>query len=246
MKRHVLWSLFQILSGGNRLYLLQLWHNINEKEAQKLNIPIFLRTYRKEYRDFPMLTGYYKEFGTYAGKYFTDQSFENYAFIGMKNILWSMSRCDGYREHIRRFNKNVYEYHVEDFRTELKAIAAWLHSMPKPVALFACNDFMARKVTELCLVENIRIPDDISLLGVDNDEFMCNISSPTISSIRLNFEKHGYELAGIMFQMIKEKRIWPARIPVEAVSIVERMSTKRKAISDPYIRDIVEFINNNH
>ena len=118
--------------------------------------------------------------------------------------------------------------------------------MPKPVALFACNDFMARKVTELCLVENIRIPDDISLLGVDNDEFMCNISSPTISSIRLNFEKHGYELAGIMFQMIKEKRIWPARIPVEAVSIVERMSTKRKAISDPYIRDIVEFINNNY
>jgi hypothetical protein len=56
---------------------------------------------------------------------------------------------------------------------------------------------MARKVTELCLVENIRIPDDISLLGVDNDEFMCNISSPTISSIRLNFEKHGYELEDI-------------------------------------------------
>ena len=52
--------------------------------------------------------------------------------------------------------------------------------------------------------------------------------------------------AGIIFQMIKEKRIWPARIPVEAVSIVERMSTKRKAISDPYIRDIVEFINNNY
>ena len=105
---------------------------------------------------------------------------------------------------------------------------------------------MARKVTELCLVENIRIPDDISLLGVDNDEFMCNISSPTISSIRLNFEKHGYELAGTMFQMINEKRIWPARIPVEAISIVERMSTKRKAISDPYIRDIVEFIRNNY
>ena len=75
---------------------------------------------------------------------------------------------------------------------------------------------------------------------------MCNISSPTISSIRLNFEKHGHELAGTMFQMINEKRIWPARIPVEAISIVERMSTKRKAISDPYIRDIVEFIRNNY
>ena len=226
--------------------ILGLWHNINEEEAKELNIPIFLRTYRKEYPGFPMLTGYYKEFGTYAGKYFTDQSFENYAFIGMKDILWSMSRCEGYREHIKRFNKKIYEYHVNDFQIELKDIASWLHSLPKPVALFACNDFMARKVTELCLVENIRIPDDISLLGVDNDEFMCNISSPTISSIRLNFEKHGYELASTLFQMINEKHIWPARLPVESIGIVERMSTKRKAISDPYIRNIVEFIANNY
>ena len=226
--------------------ILGLWHNINEKEARKLNIPIFLRTYRKDYPNFPMLTGYYKEFGTYAGKYFTDQSFENFAFIGMKDILWSMSRCEGYREHIRRFDKHTFEYHVSDFQIETKEIASWLHSLPKPVALFACNDLMARKVTELCLVENIRIPDDISLLGVDNDEFMCNISFPTISSIRLNFEKHGYELAGILFQMIKEKRIWPARIAVEAINIVERMSTRRHIISDPYIKSIVEFIRNNY
>ena len=211
--------------------ILGIWHNINETEAKKLNIPIFLRLYRKEYPNFPMLTGHYKEFGAFAGRYFTDQSFENYAFIGMKGILWSMSRCDGYREHIERFGKKISEYHVTDFQTEIKEIASWLHSLPKPVALFACNDFMARKVTELCLVENIRIPDDISLLGVDNDEFMCNISSPTISSIRLNFEKHGYE---------------PARIPVEALSIVERMSTKRKVVSDPYIRDIVKFIEKNY
>ena len=105
---------------------------------------------------------------------------------------------------------------------------------------------MARQVTELCLLENIRIPEDISLLGVDNDEFMCNISSPTLSSIKLNFEKHGFELAKILFKMIRENTIWPARITVEAIGVVERMSTKPKIISDPYIREIVEFINHNY
>ena len=85
----------------------------------------------------------------------------------------------------------------------------------------------------------MRIPDDISLLGVDNDEFMCNISSPTLSSIKLNFEKHGYEIAQTLFKMVYQKRIWPARIAVEAVGVVERMSTKRKVISAPYIREIV-------
>lgn len=68
---------------------------------------------------------------------------------------------------------------------------------------------------------------------------MCNISSPTLSSIKLNFEKHGYEIAQTLFKMVYQKRIWPARIAVEAVGVVERMSTKRKVISDPYIREIV-------
>ena len=63
--------------------ILGLWHNINVAEAQKLNIPIFLRTYKRVYDEFPMLTGHYKEFGAFAARYFIDQNFKDYAFIGM-------------------------------------------------------------------------------------------------------------------------------------------------------------------
>ena len=227
--------------------ILGLWPNIDTEEAKKLGIPIFLRTYKQEYPDFPMLTGHYKEFGAYAADYFIKQNFSNYAFIGFKDILWSKYRFKGFCEQIGSMkNTETSCYEVEDFSSEVQAISRWLHLLPKPVALFACNDFMARQVTELCLLENIRIPEDISLLGVDNDEFMCNISSPTLSSIRLNFEKHGFELAKILFKMIRDNKIWPARITVEAVGVVERMSTKHKIISDPYIREIVEFINHNY
>jgi LacI family transcriptional regulator len=194
-----------------------------------------------------MLTGHYREFGAFAANYFINQNFDNYAFIGYKGVLWSTSRYNGYSEQISDAkNRETFVYEVEDFQSETGKICAWLHSLPKPVAMLACNDFMARQVTEICLLENIRIPEDISLLGVDNDEFMCNISSPTLSSIKLNFEKHGYELAEVLFKMVREKDIWPARIAVEAIGVVERMSTKRKIISDPYIREIVEFINKNY
>ena len=227
--------------------ILGLWHNMNVEEAKKLNIPIFLRTYKKVYNDFPMLTGHYKEFGAYAANFFINQNFRNYAFIGMKDILWSMSRYEGYSEQINSVIKApTFRYDVEDFKNEIDAISQWLHSLPKPVAMLACNDFMARQVTEICQMEGIRIPEDISLLGVDNDEFMCNISSPTLSSIKLNFEKHGYEIAKTLFKMIHEKNTWPARIAVEAIGVVERMSTKRKIISDPYIREIVDFISRNY
>ncbi|MBR5104767.1 MAG: substrate-binding domain-containing protein [Bacteroidales bacterium] len=227
--------------------ILGLWHNVNVEEARKLNIPIFLRTHKKVYEEFPMLTGHYKSFGAYAADFFINQNFSNYAFIGMKDIIWSMSRFEGYSEQIDTIKKvKTHRYDVEDFKNEIEPISKWLHSLPKPIALFACNDFMARQVTEICQMENIRIPEDISLLGVDNDEFMCNISSPTISSIKLNFEKHGYELSSTLFKMVREKKIWPARIAVEAIGVVERMSTKRKIISDPYIREIVDFISRNY
>ena len=227
--------------------ILGLWHNINVEEARKLNIPIFLRTYKKVYNEFPMLTGHYKEFGAYAADFFINQNFANYAFIGMKDILWSVSRYEGYSEQIGISKKiSTYNYEVEDFQNEIEEISAWLRTLPKPIAMFACNDFMARQVTEICQMNGIRIPEDISLLGVDNDEFMCNISSPTLSSIKLNFEKHGYEIAQTLFKMVAEKKTWPARIPVEAIGVVERMSTKRKIISDPYIREIVDFISRNY
>ena len=227
--------------------ILGLWHNINIEEARKLGIPIFLRTYKKVYPDFPMLTGHYKEFGAYAANFFINQNFSNYAFIGMKDILWSVSRYEGFSEQILTVRKTMtHRYEVDDFENEIGSISGWLHNLPKPVALLACNDIMARKVTEICQMEDIRIPEEISLLGVDNDEFMCNISSPTLSSIKLNFEKHGYELAKTLFKMVREKNIWPARIAVEAIGVVERMSTKHKIISDPYIREIVDFISRNY
>jgi LacI family transcriptional regulator len=227
--------------------ILGRWPNIDTAEAKKLGIPIFLRTYKEEYSDFPMLTGHYKEFGAYAANYFIKQNFDNYAFIGLDGILWSEDRLEGYSEQIRRvLKKEVSRYEAADFQAEAASISQWLHALPKPTAMLACNDYVARQVTELCLLENIRIPEDISLLGVDNDEFMCNISSPTLSSIKLNFEKHGFELAKILFKMVREGQTWPARIPVEAVGVVERMSTKPKVISDPYIREIVEFITHNY
>ena len=227
--------------------ILGLWHNINVEEARKLNIPIFLRTYKQVYNEFPMLTGHYREFGAFAADYFLKQNFANYAFIGMKDILWSVSRYEGYSEQINLMKKvNTHCYEVEDFQNEIEEISAWLHSLPKPIAMFACNDFMARQVTEICQMNGIRIPEDISLLGVDNDEFMCNISSPTLSSIKLNFEKHGYEIAQTLFKMVAEKKTWPARIPVEAIGVVERMSTNRKILANPYIREIVDFISRNY
>ena len=70
----------------------------------------------------------------------------------------------------------------------------WLISLPKPVAIFACDDRFDIQISEICKLNNINIPKEIALLGVDNDRLICNLSDPPISSIILDAEKGGYEL----------------------------------------------------
>ena len=105
---------------------------------------------------------------------------------------------------------------------------------------------MARHVTEICLSSGIRIPDELALLGVDDDEFLCNISYPSISSIRLDFEKQGWEIGRAIFEMVGRGQVWVERVPIEPVRIVERMSTRRQEIQDAYVKQIAAFFEDHY
>ena len=123
------------------------------------------------------------------------------------------------------------------YREEIKS---WLKNLPKMTGIFAVNDVLATKVAELCMETGIDIPNELAVLGVDNDEFLCNIASPKISSIHLDFERQGYELGEAIWRMHREGELRPVRIKVHPMEIVERESTLRHNIKDTYIRRIVE------
>lgn len=126
---------------------------------------------------------------------------------------------------------------TEDFDDKVEK---WLKSLHKPLALYACNDLCAQYMTEICRKASINIPSDIALMGSDDDEFLCNITYPGITSIKLDFEKQGYELARKIDIMVNSGEIKPYRIPLEAIEIIERGSTQRYNISDPYVKTIVD------
>lgn len=222
-----------------------VWYDVDTTAAKELDIPIFVRTNYKNYSDISMATGDYQEIGRIAARFFLNQAYEHYAFLGLKDILWSELRLDGFRESIRARSFEVSSYRATDVTREWSAITRWIKRLPKPVAMFTCNDAMAKRVTEICSVNGIRIPDDLSLLGVDDDEFLCNISYPSLSSIRLDFEKQGREIGKGIFNMIERGEVWVMRIPIEPIGIVERMSTRKQQIRDPYVKRIVEFLNEN-
>ena len=106
----------------------------------------------------------------------------------------------------------------------------------------ACDDNQGNRITEICKVYNLRVPEQISILGVDNDKIICNISDPPLSSISQNIEKGGYEAAALIERLYNKEETNPQDIVIEPMNIVNRLSTDYYPTSDPHILTVLNYI----
>ncbi len=113
------------------------------------------------------------------------------------------------------------------------------------MCLFACDDNFALRVSQNCKINNIRIPDEISLLGVDDDELICRLSDPPISSIVTDVEKGGYEAGRVIDRYISGESTDPTDIIIGPVRFELRKSTEKFDISNEYIIQVMNYIENN-
>lgn len=176
----------------------------NTIDLQKeLNVPVVLLNFHWRSTKYSNLTGDYHEEGRIAAGFFKEKFFSDYAFFGLSDVVWSEERREGFEQEVRNSGGNFYCFTTPAVDDEMRAgVARWLEQLPKPIALFCCDDERALFVSETCKMLNIAIPDEISLLGVDNDELMCAISDPPISSIPLLVEEGGYAMAELLERQI--------------------------------------------
>ena len=130
-------------------------------------------------------------------------------------------------------------------------LTTWLQSLPKPVAIMACDDNQAYHITEACLQPKaraggkFRIPDDIAVLGVDNDETICRLSDPNLSSLNQNIEQGGYDVARLIDRIIRDPKAEREDVMVFPTHIVTRQSTDIYANNDPHIAEVLKYIHEN-
>ncbi len=205
------------------------------KKLDSLNIPIVLQNYRNRSTVYSNITGDYKGTGALAAKYLYGKGAADFAFFGIKGVLWSDERLLGFRQEIEKYGGRLYTYDIADPGKEDRGdIAAWLMSLPKGTAVFCCDDERALIVTEMCKISGIDIPSHLSVLGVDNDELMCCISDPPISSIQLNVEQGGYMICKHLDSQIKDPSSEHFSISISPGEVVERASTS-VICSDPLV-----------
>ena len=230
--------------------IISQWGNENLDFLEKLGIPVFIQSYSSINPNFSKIAGDYQKGGRMAAEFFIKKLYRNFAYYGNKNYYWSKARGEGFREVVEKAKGNYFEFESEALnayywgRTHSE-LQKWLLSLPKPIALMACDDYFALQVAEICKINGINIPNEIILLGVDNDELICNLSHPSISSIVTDDKRGGYETGKMLHERIITKQRAPFDIVIDALRIEQRMSTESYNINDPSIKKIIEYIENN-
>jgi len=185
--------------------------------------------------------------GSMAADYFISLGFENYAYCGFNNIIWSDLRYQSYSETLVRNGFTDIKYYKDtpskNKDMNQKKLTEWLKKLPKPIAVFACNDDRAVYILEACKSSNINVPEEVVVLGVDNDDLVCNLSSPPLSSITLDFKNAGFHAAKHLNQLMTGNAK-NAIIDVDPVEIITRRSTDILAVEDKELIAAIVFIRN--
>ncbi|QEL20784.1 XylR family transcriptional regulator [Limnoglobus roseus] len=133
----------------------------------------------------------------------------------------------------------------ERWARQRDATAAWLAGLPRPVGVLACYDLRAREVLDACQVAGLRVPDDVAVLGVDNDELLCDLADPPLSSVAPNAARAGAEAAALLDRVLTGAPVPPAAHLIPPVGVIHRQSTDILAVDDPDVAAAVRFIRAN-
>lgn len=206
------------------------------------------------------ITGDYLEAGRMAARYFMERGLRHFAYYGLNGVVWSDGRRDGFMEVAARDagaplrKSDIRE--IKNLKTSwwynTEKLIHWLRSLPKPVGIYCCDDNKAYNIIEACSQSQqtgLRIPEDILLLGTDNDETVCQLCMPQLSSVALDVEIAGYQVAALIEYLLNlppmERSKHYSDIIVRPTHIVTRHSTDALVNDNPYISKILRYIENN-
>ncbi len=223
-----------------------------KKELIDLKLPTISVVHDSKYPNYlPVVVTDAITIAKLASEHLLSKGIKNFAFCGFDNFIWSNERKrnftnyieeSGYKVHLynQRSNKKVYNWEKE--QTQVKE---WVKSLPKPVGIMACNDDRGQHILEICKLLNLKVPEEVAVIGVDNDPMICELGDPPLTSIALNVEPAGYAAAKLLGQLMDGEEMKGQQILVSATHVVQRQSTDLMAVDDVEVAKAISYIKQN-
>lgn len=180
-----------------------------------------------------------------AADHLLARGFRHFGYCGDPRFQWSRRRGAAFLECIRTAGHDCQEFRPPpggDEVAELAALRKWLEALPRPAGIFACYDIRGQQVLDACRSARLSVPEEIAVLGVDNDELLCELAFPPLSSVVPNARRAGYEAAALLARMMRGERVPAEETRVAPLGIHLRQSTDVLAVDDPHIVRALRFI----
>jgi LacI family transcriptional regulator len=223
---------------------------------KRLNVPtVFLRNVAPGTKAPSVLTDN-AAVSRVAFEHLRERGFRHFAFCGFNGADYSDERRDSFIQSVTQLGLHCHVFGAKSPVSALsntaayeevglqdgERVAVWIKALPKPVGLMACNDMRGQQVLDACRAAEATVPDDVAVVGVDNEEVLCDLSDPPLSSVVPNGERIGYDAAALLEQLMNGKKVQLKPTFIEPLGVITRRSTEVLAIEDRPIAAAARFI----
>lgn len=211
--------------------------------AQGRDIPMINMTSRQDDDAFFHVVGEEYATGEMAADFLLKRGFKNFA-MARKDVRarFADEREAGFKRKIEEagFSLSIYFEGGED-----EDMGEWLAKLPRPLAVLGVTDRMATRALEACWEQGLRVPEEVAVMGIGNYDQLCDLCSPTLTSIEIGMERRGYEAAKLMAEILESGETPKKRIRIAPLEVVERRSTDVYAFEDQEVVAALRFIRAN-
>jgi LacI family transcriptional regulator len=186
---------------------------------------------------------------TLAFEHLAERGFRHFAFCGDPRFNWSNWRCEHFVQLARTAGRtcdvmgaSVTSRSSDRWMDQAERLACWVATLPKPVGIMACYDLMGREVLQACRKAGLAVPDQVAVIGVDDDEQLCELADPPLSSVIPDPRRTGYEAAALLDAMMMGQRGEARGYFIPPLGVVARRSSDVIAVDDPDVAAALRFI----
>jgi LacI family transcriptional regulator len=178
-----------------------------------------------------------------------ERGYRHFGFCGMPHFEWSGWRRDYFTAELARHGFDCQCLELPSLtpdkrlvERDRRALCQWIGRLAKPLGIMAANDYCGRLVLEACADAGVAVPDAVGVIGVDNDDLVCQLCSPPLTSIEANCERIGYMAAETLGSVLRGGKAEAGEILIKPTTLVSRRSTDATAVREPIVAEALRFI----
>jgi LacI family transcriptional regulator len=220
--------------------------------VRRCHLPIVDVSAARLVKNIPWVETDDREIAKIAAQHLIERGFEKLAFLGESKYNWSQwrqqhfeaaaaeAKCESFVFEGKNRNDDDYSW-----TRERRRLKAWVQKLPKPIGVMACYDFAGQQLLDVCRELDIAVPEQLAVVGVDNDVRLCRLCSPPLSSVIPDTHRTGYQAAQLLDQLMRGARKTEEALLIPPSGIAERQSSDVYALDDADIVTALRFIREN-